>query len=211
MKVLVTAGPTREYFDPVRYFSNASSGRMGYAVAQVAGKRGHQVILVTGPVALRPPDVTVVPVVSAAEMLEACLQYFPQCEAAVMTAAVADWRPAQRLSHKAAKSPSDLTITLKPTPDICAALGDIKGNRALIGFAVQDDDPHRRAEQKMRAKGCDAMVLNSTAAIGAAVSTLQTKVRQKPWCEPVTAPKEELAVMIVELAENLVRRGVDTR
>jgi len=205
VRVLVTAGPTREHFDPVRYFSNASSGRMGYAIARAARERGHDVILVSGPVALDPPDVTVVHVVTADQMLEACLAHFLECDAALMTAAVADWRPTKPLSRKAPKAASAMTLPMEPTPDVCATLGEIKGHRVLIGFAVQDDHAHQRAEEKMRRKSCDAMVLNSIAAIGAAESTIEIKSGESPWGQPITGAKDVLAAAVVELAEQYVR------
>jgi len=204
VRILVTAGPTREYFDTVRFISNASTGRMGYAIAAAAADRGHQMVLVSGPVVLPAPPVEVVRVTTAAEMLAACEEAFAACDAAVMAAAVSDWRPAVREDHKAAKQTSCHTVELEPTPDICAALGAVKGRRVLVGFAVQDCEPHRRAEQKMVRKRCDAIVLNSPETMGSEKARVEVKLADEPWSEPVTAGKGEIGRLVVELVERLV-------
>lgn len=203
MKILITAGPTREYLDSVRFISNASSGQMGYAIASAATRRGHQVVLVTGPVSLDPPPVEVVRVVSAAEMLAACEEHFPNCQAAVMTAAVSDYRPNSRLDHKPAKVDTAMSLTLEPTPDICARLGATKGDRVVVGFAVQDRDVKSLAEEKMIRKHCDAIALNHPAVIGAAETTIQIKVAGRDWREPIAGPKSVVAEALVDLVEEL--------
>ncbi len=206
MKILVTAGPTREYLDTVRFISNGSSGRMGYAIAAAAAARGHEVVLVSGPVQIVPPPVTVVQVTTAAEMLRAALAAFEDCDVAVMTAAVSDYRPVVRLDHKAPKSTGVQQIALEPTEDICATLGAGKGDRLVIGFAVQDESPHERAEQKMRRKHCDAMVLNGPQTLGSADIRLEMKAGDEPWGPVIEVGKAEAGDLVVDLIERLAGR-----
>ncbi len=159
--VLVTAGPTREHLDPVRFLSNPSSGRMGYAVAQAARDRGARVVLVSGPSALPPPfGVTFVPVVSADEMRDAVLRHYPEADLVVMAAAVADWRPAEFKAEKEAKLGAEKTLRLVRTPDILAELGRDKGHRVLVGFAMETSAGPERALWKLRKKNLDLVCLN---------------------------------------------------
>ncbi len=161
---LVTAGPTYEQIDPVRYIGNHSSGKMGFAVAETLAARGAHVTLVTGPTSCtaRHPQITCVPVVSAAEMLQACLDVFPQTDGAVMAAAVADYRPAQTSDRKIKKSAETLSLTLCPTEDIAARLGALKTEKqVLAGFALETDDEEAHALDKMQRKHFDFIVLNS--------------------------------------------------
>lgn len=203
MRILITAGPTREYLDSVRFISNAASGRMGFAIAEQAISRRHDVILVLGPVCESPPaGAKVVNVTSAADMLDACLTHFDACDVAVMSAAVGDWTPRHRADHKLAKAELR-DLDLVATPDICAELGRRKGDRVVVGFAVQDESPHELAEQKMTAKHCDAMVLNSPLAIGADQSGIEIKSGDLPWSDPIRGDKRQLAIHIVDLIERL--------
>ena len=141
MRILVTAGPTREYFDSVRFISNPSSGKMGYAIAAEAARRGHKVDLVSGPVELpAPKGVKVTHVVTAQEMFDAAAAMFSRCQAAVMTAAVCDYRPATRLDRKLKKSNRPFSLRLVPTPDICAYLGRIKGDRIVIEMLAESGE-----------------------------------------------------------------------
>src|SRR5262249_4711984 len=134
--VLVTAGPTVEDIDPVRFISNRSSGKMGYAIAAAAAKRGARVTLISGPVKITPPpDVELIPVRSTAEMLGAVLSQFEQATIIVKAAAVADYRPVNPAEEKIKKNEGRLTIELEKTEDILSELGRRKGNRILIGFA----------------------------------------------------------------------------
>ncbi len=205
MRLLVSAGPTREYLDTVRFLSNASSGRMGYAIAEEAHRRGHDVVLVAGPVALAAPcGVAVVAVVSADEMLAACQKAFEHCDAAVMTAAVSDWRPVDREQTKPAKPDGGLQLALEPTPDICAALGSTKSGRIVVGFAVQDVDPYRRAEEKMWLKGCDAIVLNGPGNLGSLNGSIEIKTAAGPWRPAVSGAKSKLGRAVVDLVEELM-------
>lgn len=168
MRVLVTAGPTREYLDDVRYLSNASSGRMGYAVVDAALRRGWEVILVTGPVEIAPPPGCVVhPVVTTAQMKEACLRAFPECDGVIAAAAVCDYQPRTRISGKLSKTGGPITLEMIETDDVLAELGRLKEDRWVVGFALEAQNPRENALQKLRRKNCDWIVLNHPSAIGA--------------------------------------------
>ncbi|MFZ5901091.1 MAG: bifunctional phosphopantothenoylcysteine decarboxylase/phosphopantothenate--cysteine ligase CoaBC [Bacillota bacterium] len=167
-RVLVTAGPTREPLDPVRFLSNRSSGRMGYAVAAAAAERGAGVVLVSGPTALAPPaGVTLVQVTTAREMLEAVLGHFPQSDVVIKAAAVADYRPRAESVQKIKKSAGELRLELERNPDILAELGRRKGRQILVGFAAETEAAEENAMLKARAKGADFIVANDVTAPGA--------------------------------------------
>ncbi len=204
MKLLVTAGPTREFFDSVRYISNASTGRMGYAIAQAGARRGHQVVLVSGPVEIAAPQgVQLIHVTSAAEMLSACEAEFENCHAAIMAAAVCDYRPIARSDHKLKKDNRLLAIELEPTEDICARLGAIKSRRVVIGFALEDHNEAANAEAKLKRKNCDAIVLNGLGNIGAEMGSVRILLASAGWQPPVSGDKTALADHIVDCAESL--------
>ncbi|MGH9472963.1 MAG: bifunctional phosphopantothenoylcysteine decarboxylase/phosphopantothenate--cysteine ligase CoaBC [Terriglobales bacterium] len=161
--VLVTAGPTREALDPIRFLSNRSSGRMGYALAEAARQRGASVTLVSGPTALTPPaGVKFVAVTTAEEMLEAARAAFPGCSIALLAAAVADFRPATPAAAKIKKAAAASSLALEPTPDILAQLGRLKQHQLLVGFAAETDPAQALAfaRAKREAKHCDLVVLN---------------------------------------------------
>ena len=161
MKILVTAGPTREPIDAVRFLSNRSSGKMGYAVARAAVRRGHAVRLVSGPVALAPPDGAAVTAVrTAADMLEAVRANLPWCDVLIMAAAVADWRPVRPAAGKLKKRKMAPTLELERTADILDAVRPHKGGRLLVGFAAETDAVEREARRKLVAKGLDLIVAN---------------------------------------------------
>lgn len=162
MRVLVTAGPTREYLDAVRFLSNASSGKMGFACAQAAARAGHDVTLVTGPVALPDPArVRTIRVTSADDMYRAVMKVYPRTDAAIMTAAVGDYRPAERFSGKLKKSSETLTLKLVRTRDILREMGRKKGKRILVGFALEVQDAVHQALVKYKKKNLDYVVLNT--------------------------------------------------
>ena len=161
MKILITAGPTREHLDPVRFLSNRSTGKMGFAVAQAAAERGHAVTLVAGPVSLATPaGVARVDVVSALEMLAAVEELLPGHDALVMTAAVADWRPKQMSGTKLKKAAMNPLLELEATPDILKALRPLKQGRLFVGFAAETGDPLAEAQRKLESKGLDLIVAN---------------------------------------------------
>jgi phosphopantothenoylcysteine decarboxylase/phosphopantothenate--cysteine ligase len=159
--VLVTAGPTRESLDPVRYLSNRSSGKMGYAVAEAAHRRGARTVLVSGPTALKSPDgVELIPVTTAEEMRQAVLGQWPAATVLVKAAAVADFRPRQRVPQKIRKTGQELTLTLEPTEDILSEVAKKKGMRIVVGFAAETDDLVAHAQDKLRSKNLDLIVAN---------------------------------------------------
>ncbi len=204
MRILITAGPTREFFDSVRFISNPSSGKMGYAIAVEAARRGHQVELISGPVELpAPKGVKLTRVVTAREMFKAAATKFPRCHAAVMTAAVCDYRPAKRLGSKIKKSNRARLLRLLPTIDIAAFLGRNKGDRIVIGFAMEDHDEHRHAEAKLRRKYCDAIVLNGPGNVGSDRATIQVFHAAAGWDRPLSGPKSRIARVVLNLAERL--------
>jgi len=160
-KVVVSAGPTAENLDPVRFLTNRASGKMGFAMARAARRFGAEVTLVAGPSALPdPPFMETVRVRTAAEMMEAVRRAAAGADAVVMCAAVADFRPAQPLPRKIKKENFDYKVELAPTVDILAALGSEKGSRILVGFAAETDDIERNAVAKIRKKNLDAIVAN---------------------------------------------------
>ena len=161
LRLLVSAGPTREYLDPVRFISNPSSGRMGYAVAEAARDRGAEVVLVSGPTCLKAPwGVEVVRMESALEMRQAILERYPWAKAVVMAAAVADYRPAEVLKDKEPKAEAEKTVRLVPNPDILKELGERKEGRVLVGFAMETASGLERAQEKLRRKNLDLIALN---------------------------------------------------
>lgn len=167
LHLLISAGPTREYLDPVRFISNPSSGKMGYAVAGRALARGARVTLVSGPVALEPPrGAEVVRVGSALEMRAALLAAYDSADIVVMTAAVADYRAAHPSSEKQAKTGAPLNLELTPNPDILAELGARKEGKTLIGFAMETHAGVERASAKVRRKNADLIALNYPARAG---------------------------------------------
>lgn len=160
-RVVVSAGPTREYLDPVRFISNPSSGKMGYAVAEEARDRGAEVTLVSGPVNLPPPaGVRTMPIESALELRAAVLEAARGADLVVMTAAVADYRAAEQAPEKQAKVAGDVTVHLTPNPDILAELGREKGERLLVGFAMETHAGVERAAAKAARKNADFILLN---------------------------------------------------
>jgi phosphopantothenoylcysteine decarboxylase/phosphopantothenate--cysteine ligase len=166
--VLITAGPTREPLDPVRYLSNRSSGRMGLALAEEARARGARVILVLGPTALDPPvGVEVVRVETAEEMRQAVLEHLAAARIVIKAAAVADFRPARRATSKLKKTSAPSALDLEPTPDILAELGRLKGDRILVGFAAETENLREEAVRKLRSKNCDLLVANPVGRPGA--------------------------------------------
>ncbi|HEY3444225.1 MAG TPA: bifunctional phosphopantothenoylcysteine decarboxylase/phosphopantothenate--cysteine ligase CoaBC [Paludibaculum sp.] len=165
--VLITAGPTRELLDPVRFISNRSSGKMGYAMAEAAATRGARVILVSGPVQLTPPEgVQVVPVQTAVEMRDAVLAHLDAATVIIKTAAVADYYVAAVPTHKVKKTAMRYSLELEPTPDILAEVGRRKKDQLLIGFAAETENVVAEARRKLLAKNCDMVVANNVSAEG---------------------------------------------
>jgi phosphopantothenoylcysteine decarboxylase/phosphopantothenate--cysteine ligase len=167
-KILVTAGPTRESLDPVRYFTNRSSGKMGYAVAEAAAQRGAHVILVSGPTSLEAPaGVERINVQSAEEMHRAVLDKIADCSIVIFAAAVADYRPVETNGQKIKRTKESMTISLEPTPDILASVTRDKGDRFVVGFAAETENVAENARKKLAAKNADLIVANDVTAEGA--------------------------------------------
>jgi phosphopantothenoylcysteine decarboxylase/phosphopantothenate--cysteine ligase len=211
MRFLITAGGTREYIDPVRFISNASSGKMGYALARAALKAGHQVTLITAPAALKSPaGAEIVRVESAAQMFVAVKEHFSRCDCLIMAAAVADYAPVRPSKTKLKKQLVKLTLELKPTPDILQWVGRHRGvgcahhkSRIIVGFALEDRDLRANAERKMRAKHLDMIIANTPGAIGADTSTLHIKIADRNWVEVSTVRKTASATRIIRVIEML--------
>jgi phosphopantothenoylcysteine decarboxylase / phosphopantothenate---cysteine ligase len=169
-KVLITAGPTYEKLDPVRFIGNFSTGKMGFALAEALANEGAKVILISGPTCLTidHPNITLIPVVSAIEMLNESLLYFPQTDLAILSAAVADYRPKVFSETKIKKKDDDLTIQLVKNPDIFKTLGQLKTNQQfIVGFALETNNEVENAQKKLIDKNGDAIILNSLNDIGA--------------------------------------------
>ncbi|MEH7117829.1 bifunctional phosphopantothenoylcysteine decarboxylase/phosphopantothenate--cysteine ligase CoaBC [Neobacillus vireti] len=208
--VIITAGPTREKIDPVRFISNHSSGKMGYALAEESVKQGARVILVSGPVTLSPPEgVELVKVESAEEMYQAVLRYYSLADVVIKTAAVADYRPKVSFDHKVKKQPGDSNIELERTNDILLELGKRKENQLLIGFAAETDHLEEYAKTKLIKKNADMIVANNVKAEGAGFGTDTNIVTLfKRSGEIISLPlmsKNEVAVKIMEEITSLLK------
>ncbi len=177
-KILITAGPTYEAIDPVRFIGNHSSGKMGYEIANHAASLGAEVILVSGPTHLEPAysSIKSIKIVSAAEMYQSCHLYYDDCDIVICAAAVADYRPKHVSDVKIKKNESDLTIELEKTEDILASLGKIKKKQFLVGFALETNDEIANAKVKIQKKNLDLIVLNSLQDHGAGFGTSTNKI-----------------------------------
>jgi len=208
MNVLTTAGPTREYLDPVRYLSNASTGRMGMALAEAARQAGHRVTLVLGPVETpQPPVDELVHVTTAQEMFDAVAGRFGACDAFLAAAAVADYRPAEPAQEKIRKGSGGFTLDLEPTPDILAEMSRRRRpGQVLVGFCLESQDLEARARAKLAAKGLDLIVANPPAAIGADRQDALL-IRRDGAAERLgQVAKVDLARRIIEAVERLSAR-----
>ena len=205
MRILITAGSTREYIDPVRFISNASSGRMGYALVRAAIRAGHKVTLITAPTTQRlPKEAKVVEVETAAQMYEAVNKDFEICDCLIMAAAVSDYTPARMAKTKIKKSNQSLTLKLKPTVDILKWAGKHKRKKQIVvGFALEDKNLRQNAEIKLKEKNLDMIIANTSAAIGAGKSTVQIKTRDCKWIKLPTATKNTLAAKIIRKIESI--------
>jgi phosphopantothenoylcysteine decarboxylase / phosphopantothenate---cysteine ligase len=160
VRFLITAGPTREPIDPVRYLSNRSSGKMGYAIAEAAIEAGHEVVLISGPVTVaRPRGAAVIPVSTSDEMFDAVMRQTRNCDILVMSAAVADYKPAKVSKTKIKKRDANLSLELKPTRDILSSLPKDR-QYLVVGFAAETDNIEANAREKLQKKNCDIVVAN---------------------------------------------------
>ena len=200
MRLLITAGPTREYLDDVRFLSNASSGRMGYAIAEACRAAGWEVELVSGPVDLEPPaGCELHRVVTTAEMRNACVGLFPGCDGVIAAAAVCDYKPSQRLDGKLSKTGGPVTIEMIETDDVLAELGAMKEHRWVVGFALEARNPRENALQTLRRKNCDWIVLNDPSAIGATSNSVEVIDSSEQTVARWSGTKREVARELVAL------------
>jgi phosphopantothenoylcysteine decarboxylase/phosphopantothenate--cysteine ligase len=206
MRILITAGPTREYLDDVRYLSNASTGRMGFALAESVLAAGHEVVLACGPVSLTPPaGCEVHPVETTEDLLKACSALFTTCDGAIATAAVCDYRPKSRFPGKLAKTGVSLELELVETADVLADLGKNKGKRWLIGFALESDEyAHVNALRKLKKKNCDAIVLNRPTAIGSDTNQIEVIDPQGFTVATFSGTKLNVATQLWKWIENSI-------
>jgi phosphopantothenoylcysteine decarboxylase / phosphopantothenate---cysteine ligase len=201
--VLITAGPTQEPLDPVRYISNRSSGKMGYALAEAAAQRGAEVILISGPVQLpEPHGVRVLHVHTAVEMRDAVMQHLSEATIVVKAAAVADYHLAHVPTQKVKKTATRLALELEPTPDILAELGQKKADRLLIGFAAETENLTKSARSKLESKNCDMVVANLVGQDGTGFESDDNEVvlvlRTGETISLARAPKREIAGRIFD-------------
>ena len=207
MNILITAGPTREFIDDVRFLSNASSGRMGCALARAAKDAGARVTLVYGPAPCEPPECDeLVRVVSAEEMRGAVLERAPHADAVIMSAAVADYRPATRIAGKIRKSEGELVLPLARNPDIAAEIGRSKSGRIHVGFALEVDNARENALRKLREKNLDLIVVNSPAAMGAERSTVELLFASGESETLADVSKDDIARRVVSAVEAIGSR-----
>jgi phosphopantothenoylcysteine synthetase/decarboxylase len=201
MQILITAGGTREYIDPVRFISNASSGRMGYALVRAALRAGHKVTLITAPTTQRLlSGAKVVEVETAAQMFEAVKKSFEICDCLIMAAAVSDYTPARTAKTKIKKSNKSLTLKLKPTADILKWAGKHKRKKQIVvGFALEDRNLRHNAEIKFKEKNLDMIIANTSAAIGAGKSTVHIKTRASSWTKIENATKAIIAKKVISI------------
>lgn len=210
-KVLITAGPTYEKIDPVRFIGNYSSGKMGYALAESCARRGAEVILISGPVQVKAqhPSIKVVKVESAHQMHEAAIEAFPTSDAAILCAAVADFTPEMKADQKIKREKEDLILRLVPTEDIAAALGKIKKeNQCLVGFALETNNELANARHKLEKKNFDFIVLNSLQDAGAGFQCDTNKITivDKEGATPYPLKnKTEVADDIIDRLANLLQ------
>jgi|TARA_B110000881_G_scaffold148804_1_gene131856 phosphopantothenoylcysteine decarboxylase/phosphopantothenate--cysteine ligase len=203
-RFLVTAGPTREALDPVRYLSNRSSGKMGYAICDALITAGHEVVLVSGPTALESPvNADVIQVESAQEMYDECARQWEHCDALFAVAAVSDYRPSATHSQKMKRVNNPLSIELVANLDIVKTLAATKGERLVVGFALESENGEQYARQKLESKNLDFICLNDPRAQGADVSELTVIHRDAQWqVGPYTK-----ATLATELVEAILKKS----
>ncbi|MDG1873347.1 MAG: phosphopantothenoylcysteine decarboxylase [Mariniblastus sp.] len=202
-KILITSGPTRQYLDPVRYISNASSGQMGRCLAQAALDLGHKVTIVSGPVVVDyPVGATIIPVVSTEEMLEQASLAFESCDGLIGAAAPCDYRPVDVADHKIKKTGDTLTIHLLETSDVVATLGARKkADQWSVGFALETEDARFRAITKLQKKNCDLVVLNGISAMNSNSNQVEIIAPSGEVVESVSGSKEVVGAKILAVIQ----------
>ena len=208
MKILITAGPTVEPIDPVRYLTNRSSGKMGYALAAAAAKRGHSVLLISGPTSLEIPEgVDFIPIESAADMYQAVESQIDRHDIAIFAAAVADYSPAQVAEQKIKKAGDEMTLTLTRTKDILGSAREIMNFKgALIGFAAETENMIENARGKCLRKGCDLVIANDVSRKDIGFDSSENKVTLVYPKHEESLPqesKEHLAYYLIEIIEEI--------
>jgi phosphopantothenoylcysteine decarboxylase/phosphopantothenate--cysteine ligase len=201
-RILITSGPTRQYLDPVRYLTNASSGRMGRALADAALQLAHEVVVVSGPVDLvYPSGATVVSVVSTEEMLAASAMEFEHCDGLIGAAAPCDYRPVRVESHKISKTGRPIDLHLEETEDVVATLGANKDRRWVVGFALETEDHRLKALAKLERKYCDLMVSNDPQAISSPENQVEVIAPTGEVIASLAGSKEAVAHGILAIVE----------
>jgi phosphopantothenoylcysteine synthetase/decarboxylase len=204
MHFLITAGGTREYIDPVRFISNESSGKMGYAIAKTSAQTGHKVTLISASYMQPPIGVDFVGVDSAKEMFKAVKKLFKKCDCLIMAAAVSDYTPVRSSKAKIKKDRSELTLKLKPTKDILAWAGkNKKKNQLVVGFALEDKNLRQNAEKKLKQKNLDMIIANTPDAIAASKSTVHIKIPGSKWLKIENKHKTAIAKKIIALVKRI--------
>lgn len=211
MRLLVTAGPTREPIDPVRYLSNRSSGKMGYAIADAAIDAGHAVTLISGPVNLDPPrGAELVSVSTSAEMFDVVHERVRDCDVLVMCAAVADYKPAKTSKHKIKKRDANLSLDLIPTRDILASLPKQDRQYVVVGFAAETENVEANARQKLEQKNCDIVVANDVSRADSGMESDHNEVtillRDGEIRKISRAPKKIVARELIKIFENVCEK-----
>jgi phosphopantothenoylcysteine decarboxylase/phosphopantothenate--cysteine ligase len=208
VKFLVTAGPTREPIDPVRYLSNRSSGKMGYAIAEAAIENGHDVFLISGPVNLDPPrGVEFIAVSTGDEMFDAIDRHLRNCDVLVMCAAVADYKPKNYSPGKIKKRDTNLSLELIPTRDILGSLSKQDRQFLVVGFAAETNDVEENAQKKLRDKNCDMIVANDVSRANSGMESNENEVtilfRNGEKKKISRAPKKIIARELVKIIANI--------
>jgi phosphopantothenoylcysteine decarboxylase/phosphopantothenate--cysteine ligase len=217
VRLLITAGPTREPIDPVRYISNRSSGKMGYAIAEAALAEGHDVTLISGPASVEPPrNANLIPVSTSDEMFEAVHRHADKCDICVLCAAVADYKPANVSSIKIKKRDAKFSLELIPTRDILDSLGHKQDRQfVLVGFAAETDHVEQNAAKKLRAKNCDIIVANDVSGADSGMESDGNEViilfRNGEKTKISRAPKKNIARDLVKIFSNFATKTFDKK
>jgi phosphopantothenoylcysteine decarboxylase/phosphopantothenate--cysteine ligase len=216
MTILITAGPTREAIDPVRYLTNRSSGKMGYALAEAAQRRGHRVILISGPTIIDVPDgIDFIPIESAADMHQAVKHWIANADIAIFAAAVADYRPAHIAEQKIKKSGDQMSLELVRTPDILGSVRDeFDFQGTLVGFAAETENVEENALGKLARKGCDLVIANDVSRQDIGFDSSENEITLVYPDRFVPLPKgskEHLGHELIELLESLHTEKLGSR
>jgi phosphopantothenoylcysteine decarboxylase/phosphopantothenate--cysteine ligase len=217
VRFIITAGPTREPIDPVRYISNRSSGKMGYAIAEAALTEGHHVTLISGPAIVQPPrNANLIPVSTSDEMFEAVHRNADKCDICVLCAAVADYKPANVSSTKIKKRGAKFSLELIPTRDILDSLGHKQDRQfVLIGFAAETDHVEENAAKKLRAKHCDIIIANDVSGADSGMESDVNEVtilfRNGEKTKISRSPKTNIARELVKIFSNFARKMFDKK